>query len=449
MTAAGTMVWTALGAVALLIESGDARILTERSQLAMSLLALVFGVWVFWRHGGRQVSAAGLYSLASAVFVGLAGLYWWRLLGNDLPHGLYVATAVGFFANLLMYSLFWRRNEMPQLAPESNRPAAQWGIAVGGMTAAAALLLYTSGIRVGQTLLTEIAFAGMALLIVSLLTHPGRRIGLGRIVTSLAVGILYFVTIFTGYGRLLLVSLGLVALIPACLRVPGRAVKILLIAALGPSVAVFSYLREQFGLATYGVSLDGTGSVTLPLAAFGRLIEAYQEGVLQLGYGSTLVVTAFFFVPRLIWAGKPDGFGAELTQILEPELVATNQSLAAHLAGEWLFNFGYLGIPAMVLVMGWTIGWVDRYAAGRMKQPLTNRRALVALTAAITLLAGIPDLQWAGTFTYWARTGSRLAVLAALLFIAGGKIGGVAGLRRTVPSRFVGSNACAASPKRT
>jgi hypothetical protein len=194
--------------------------------------------------------------------------------------------------------------------------------------------------------------------------------------------------------------------------------KALVLATIGPTLVVLTYARQQLGTAIYGAELDGSGSVTQPLADFGRLLSLYDHGLLDLGHGSTLLVSAAFFVPRALWPGKPDGFGAVLTQILEPELVSIGQSLAAHLGGEWLYDFGYLGLGAMVLVMGWAIGRLDRWASGVLARPLTDRRTVVQLAAIVVMLAGIPDLEWAGTFTYWSRTASRLAVLAVLLLVA-------------------------------
>jgi hypothetical protein len=42
------------------------------------------------------------------------------------------------------------------------------------------------------------------------------------------------------------------------------------------------------------------------------------------------------------------------------------------------------------------------------------------LAAVALLLAGIPDLAWAGTYTYWSRTASRLLVLLVLFVVGGG-----------------------------
>lgn len=417
------LIWAALGGLAMLTESTDPLVGTGIAQFGVASLATVYGLLVFWRHGGRQVTAAGLYSLASAVFVGLAGLYWWAEQGSAVPRGLYLATAIGYFANLAMHRLFWHDPRPPQQPPPAALEPVRWAILAGGLVAGGALAMHLGGLSVGSILLSELIFGGMVVVMVAVLVHPATRVGRGvgplRLALVGLVVALYATTVFTGYGRLLLVSLGLAAAVPACVRLPGHTVKAMLLAAIGPALVVLTHAREQFGLATYGAELDGSGSVTLPLADFGRLIALHQHGLLDLGHGSTLLVSAIFFVPRAIWPDKPLGFGAELTRILDPQLVAIDQSLAAHLGGEWLYDFGYLGIPAMILVMGWAIGRLDRFAAARMHRPLTDRRAVLVLAAVVILLAGIPDLEWAGTYTYWSRTASRLVVPLALLLLSG------------------------------
>lgn len=419
-----TLLWAALGGIALLAEAVDPQVGMAVSQAGISLLAVVFGVAVFWRHGGRQISAAGLYSLATAIFVGLAGLYWWNQQGNGVSLGLHAATALAFFTNVLMYRLFWHGATYPQTVAPSEQAPVMWGIAAGTGVAGSSLALHLAGLDVGATFLSEVIFGGMAMLMVSLMSYRGARLGIAPICLAGGVIGVYALTVFTGYGRLLLVSLGLVALIPACLRLPGRTVKAGVITAIWPALVFLIYAREQFGIATYGQALDGTGSITEPLLDFGRLITLFGRGLLPLGDGSTLIVSALFFVPRALWPTKPLGFGALLTQILEPASTVPDLSLAAHLGGEWFYDFGYPGFVAMVLVIGWAIARLDRYAARRLSVPLTSRHAIVGLATAALLVAAIPDLEWVGTFTYWSRTGSRLAVpLILFLWVTYGKAG--------------------------
>ena len=74
----------------------------------MSSLALFFGVWAFWQHGGRQITVAGVFSLSSAVFVGYAGLYWGSQVG-DVDVTMVAATGACYFTHVLLYCGFWRR----------------------------------------------------------------------------------------------------------------------------------------------------------------------------------------------------------------------------------------------------------------------------------------------------------------------------------------------------
>lgn len=419
---ASMLFWLLLGTGAMLVGALDARVGPMVAQFGIGALALVYGLVVFWRHGGRQVSAAGLYSLASAVFVGAAGIYWAVVDGGHVEPGLHLATALGFATNVLMDGLLWRRTAagpLPQRPPPSAPAATRWGIGVGTAVTAVALGAHLAGASLGATFLGEIIFGAMSLLIVSTLVHPGKATSVLRLGAAAGVGALYATTVFTGYGRLLLIALGLVAVVPLSLRVRGRLVKAATILMIGPALVALAYSREQFGLQTYGATLDGTGSVTSPLSDLGKLLALHDAGLLALGWGSTLLVSAVFFVPRVLWPDKPAGFGAVLTQILEPQLVAIGQSLTAHLVGEWFYDFGYPGVAVMVVVMGWAIGRLDRYASARIAHPVDSKRDLILLTAVVVAFAGLPDLEWAGTFTYWSRTASRLAVLGVLLLVGG------------------------------
>ncbi len=117
------LIWGALGGIAVLLGFVGPQYGPGASQFASSLLSVAFGLTVFWRHGGRQITAAGLYSLSSAVFVGMAGLYWWSQLGDEVAPSLRLATIVGFFANLAMHRLFWRHTAMPRpCRPPTSRP---------------------------------------------------------------------------------------------------------------------------------------------------------------------------------------------------------------------------------------------------------------------------------------------------------------------------------------
>jgi hypothetical protein len=87
--------------------------------------------------------------------------------------------------------------------------------------------------------------------------------------------------------------------------------------------------------------------------------------------------------------------------------------------GEFFFNFGYVGILLMVPIVGMLLRWLDGRlsdsADASIDGPLAGLRYAVAVIAG----SGLIDLMWMGAFSYTARTGVRLLVIAVLaLFIA-------------------------------
>jgi hypothetical protein len=185
-----------------------------------------------------------------------------------------------------------------------------------------------------------------------------------------------------------------------------------------PVLLALAKLRDAGGPRP-GTTVHGNGleSVVSPLQSFASLLDHNNLGMLPYGWGHTFWAALVALVPSSVWSGKPVGFGAELVPILNPELVGTGQSDAALFAGEWLFNFGLPGLLLMVPAAGLAIRGLDHVLARSMSLPIDSRRAVVRYSAAVVAAAGLIDLMWVGSFTYVARTGSRLLILAAVFVI--------------------------------
>lgn len=240
------LLWPCLGVLALLLDR-PAEGKHDLAELLISLLALVFGVWVFWRHGGGRITAAGLFSLTMAALVGFAGL-WWLGQPGLVTNGVYLATSVGFWLNYSMYMLFWRsfRIQAVGTPPRVSRSVTTWGIWCGLIIAALSIISSLSGLKIGLTVNGEAAFAGLALLATSLMLHRAQRAQpLRRLALAGVVVLIYEQTVFSGYGRLILVALALVPVILLSDRVHGRMLKIGILAGATPVLALFVYAREQ------------------------------------------------------------------------------------------------------------------------------------------------------------------------------------------------------------
>lgn len=390
-----------------------------RAQAATSALAIGFGVWAFWRHGGRQVTGAGVYSLASAVFVGYAGLWWLNHDGSNLSASLFAATSAGYLTHIAAYFLFWhRQSEEINYAPIqlASPPVSVWSTRIGLSTLLASIVLsfVAPGLSVGYK---ASAFAGILLFTLGLALRPrGVRFGLLHLGLVTAAIAAYVVTIFNGFGRLTVVTLCTACAMAVASRFKGRRVKLAMLVGVPLVALVLSRIRAATVDALYGSAAgrsQGGGSIESPLATFGRLIE--RSDLFAPGHGSTFWASATLYIPRSAWPGKPNGFGTVLTSIFEPQLLSVGHSMAALSTGEWYFNWGWIGVAAMVPALGISVQLIDRTLMRSLRRRLDTRRNLVLLAIAITLGAGLGDLVWVGTFTYAARTGFSVIFLALVL----------------------------------
>lgn len=413
----GWLAWGALGVVAALLDSNDPGRLHEWSQPAIASVTLGFGVITYWSHGRNRVTAAGLYALAAAIFAGYAGL-WWTTQHDMVSNEIYRATTWAFWTTWLM-SRFWGRGsiEGPLHLTVAEPGATRWGIRWGLGLAIAGIGSHLVGIQVGQTFVGEVAFVGLTLLAVSLILRRSES-GVSRalVVTTGSLAV-YSTTIFSGFGRLVLVSLILGPVVLLAGRLAGRRLKVMSIVAIGPALAVFAAAREVFGRRKYGTdSLSGIGSVVEPLRDFGRLLGR-SDGY-SFAYGDTFWAALTVHVPRAVWPGKPIGFGTELTQMFAPELASVGQTYVVLTPGEWYYNFGVWGLLAMAPALGLFLRLLDGALLRAQSTPAVSPRQLLWLTMALVAVADVPNLFWAGSFGYTARAGTRLLVLAALVVLA-------------------------------
>jgi hypothetical protein len=396
--------------------------------------AIGFGCWGFWRHGGRQITAAGLLCLSCAVMVGYTGIYWANNLSGAFPVSLYVATLLCYFSTLAMYALFWVGTEasFPQVElPVESEMQPFWAIRAGLVLVAAGIFLAVTHAP-GNPELAGVAFDGVLLLSLGLVSLPGRSPlrGLRAPIAGVAF-LLYYSLIFTGAGRLIVATLGLGIIAVLCRTYRGRFLKGMVLIAAPPALLYAGLIRSKAPTSS-AVAQNGFDSIVTPLSFFGKLIALNTSGQLRLGHGSTFVATAVAFVPRSLWAGKPIGFGAVLTQIFQPALASSNQSLAGLAAGEWYFDFGLVGIVVMVMALGAFVALIDRKFLASLGRPLDARGPIIVRLCLIILVVGFPDLYWVGTFTYVARLLPRIAVVGILYALCVWKVPRV---RRTPPAR--------------
>jgi hypothetical protein len=321
-------------------------------------------------------------------------------------------------------SVFWTKGPKgagSKLRVLADPGVAAWGMILGLLLAVAGAIAWAAGVIGGATgLIQGTSFVGMSLFLTSLVLtgrRPRHR-SLWRLGVVLAMVWAFSVTTFTGYGRLILVALGLVPVILLSGQITTRAVKVLVLAGVAPSMFVLVKMRQTFAEQRFGISTSGIGSVVSPLGDFGNLLSAHAAGRFDLAYGKSFFATLTFFVPRQLWPGKPIGFGALLTQILDPQLVSVGQSIVALAQGEWFYDFGWLGVAAMGPALGYALRRMDQLLDDARSRPVASKRQLLWLTAALLMVSDVPNLLWVGSFGYVARTGVRIGIVMVLMMIA-------------------------------
>ena len=408
-----------------LFESGQHDLLAKSS----SILSTAFGVWIFFRDGGDQVTAAGVYSFSQALFVGFSGMYLtfeWGPGVGQLPATIGLAIALCYFAHVLSWAIFWTRSSTPRwrlrLSQDSTRRTAMYGFALLGI----AVALRTMGYGLSP-MIQACGFVGVALVGIWAFCGASKRPLISALWAVGAFGI-YVTYLFVGFGRIILATLAFSMVVMAAQRFNGKKIKACVLFGLVPLLMISAKVRvSKVEALNPGVSVKETGleSVLSPLRAFALLVDMALGGLLPHADGRTFFSAMVVLVPRSAWPEKPIGFGAELVPYLRPDLLGVGHSEAALLAGEFLFNFGFAGLLLMVLTVGFLIRVLDRLIAqeGARSEPNWIRSSALTMAAVGTI-----DLAWGGAFTFTSRFGPRLLIFTCVALL------GAIAWRGTTPS---------------
>lgn len=404
----------------------------------ISLTSAVMAVALTIRFGGRYLTPSGVFFLASGVFIGGAAYY---LSIVDTPvsppllrdaAALALLTTIGISVVVKAFSIRWRIS-WPSTSPRRG-PAGQWGppphFAVKGVLLLAVSFLPVTGSVLGQSS-QAFGVAGLMMLVVWAAARWTRLRWYGDI---LIVGLVFALPMawiqltFTGGGRLLVAGTSIGAFAAWNLLNPSRLQKVLVILCIPLFLWAAGQSRVELGgtgkdTSASSVVSDGTGlgSVYSPLETFGQLIGPLtpdQREAFGPRYGGTFVNTLLLPIPRSAWEDKPKGFGAELTEVLEPELVSAQHSMAALTQGEWYANFGYGGLLLMVPVTGWVLALLDRKHARMARSGMDRPRFWWSAAVLACIVSSLGELYWVGTFTMFARGGLAAVIVAAAGFLS-------------------------------
>lgn len=404
--------WVALGALA---AASDTLFNEDPHALSTALYSsatIVLGVTMFWRHGGNVITSAGVYSLASAVFVGFAGIYYLSQ-PEPISSAVYIGVTTGYWVTVLL-TAFWPQVSF-QESSEMVAPEAGWLMLASLAAVCATLVLVTAFNEVSGAVPVHITLGGMTVLLLAGMLYRTTRPVIRAIFLGVPLLWIFVTTVFTGYGRLSLVSLVLAAAILASLRARGRGAKALVLGGAIPALLIMIRMRERFGVQEYGQELSGIGSVVTPVRDFGRLVLALRSTNVEHGGLDPFIAGAVFWVPRAIWPEKPVGFGSTLTQILEPQLVSIGQSLAALNQGEFFYAWGWVGVAVGVVLTGLYVRLLDRSLLDAAQAGAASRSRLLLLCALIVVISDLPNLVWAGSYGHVTRIVLRLVPLLMLI----------------------------------
>lgn len=417
----------------------------ETALALLGLLGVVWSIGIVNRRGGPYLVPSGVFFLAGGVFVGVAGLYLSNRTDTADPRAVAHAAVVALFTLMLTemvataFSVKWRLDwsEAAYAASDGRTefiPPRQF-LLKGCLLVVFARTPLVLGY--GSELSASIGLAGVLMISLTAAAFR-RRIRWGGDLLlagfAIAVPIGWAWLVFEGGGRLTLAGLGIAVLMAWNLIRPRPWHKTLVLLGIPLFLILSGLNRQEFLADEFGVENnssissvigdgEGLASVYEPLSLFGTVTATSKHpgGVMEPRYGATFVNTLLMPIPRSSWEGKPKGFGAELTEYLRPHQVSKGQSLAALLHTEFYANFGWPGVAALPLVMGWVLAWLDRVHARVAKARLSTNNDWWKAATLLCVVASLGDLLWVGTFTFFTRGGMAAVVLLLVAALSRGR----------------------------
>lgn len=384
------------------------------AMIAMSWLGLLVTSSTWLISGRTSVTSAGVLSVALGLFGYFPPLYYHHV--GDVHSLLPLATTLLLGTNLgtVLLSLIFRRPSVER--PQALRCASS-GDAVG-------LFLYGTLFLLGGALASTlwklpatglaaaVSFVGVVAIVYSAVFSKSPIRPRSLAVPILAI-LVYMAFLFNTGGRLVIAGLVFTTFIFFAQRTGVRHLKLGFLLSMIPALIVAARQRSRVIEVTRGTDETGLESVVWPMDRLAQLIGLFLEGHLSPSWGDTLIPTILFWVPRRLWPEKPVGLGAELVPVLKPHLMGVGHSEAATALGEWIWNFGLLGIVFLPFVTVGLLAFIDKLEYNAYRTKNCNSRILAHIALAL-ITAGMLDLFWVGTFGFATRTGMRLLALALL-----------------------------------
>lgn len=100
----------------------------------------------------------------------------------------------------------------------------------------------------------------------------------------------------------------------------------------------------------------------------GLTINRIQDGIVDYGYGETVVDAILMVIPRAVWPDKPIILGGDAVVRKYAGVGLYSGSLLPGVLMEFYLNFGTIGVIAGFMFMGTIVGFVDKLAAYHLKR---------------------------------------------------------------------------------
>lgn len=388
-----------------------------------SIVSVLAGIRTFIGHGYAKITATGLFGISTAMFIGYSGVV---LAGQPTidPQWQYLAlaSAAGFTGQVLTSMLAWRRvARVPESQGWFEPQVANWAARVGLIA-----LVLAAGLQLAvpswQHWAEASAFTAICVLTAGLMLRDNARmLSLSTLLIAGSI-ILYSEFFHAGTGRLLLVALVCAVGVIYAARFQRRLIKFAIVAIL--PVALWWMASDRLALEeslSAGASAGRTGleSMIAPLNVFGLLVEALHEQGFTPAYGYNLLSVPALLIPESVWPNQPQALGYEVVVFDSPELYGDGVfSTVVSSTGEGIFNFGWWGLPIIILVAAVALRLIDRFLLARIRAEHITLLGLLALVFAAMLAGAIADYTWSGVHTYGARMLARMPAFILILVIA-------------------------------
>lgn len=367
--------------------------------------------WVL--SGKNEATPEGTLAVAAGLFAYFPGLYY---VGTGDYHplllkGISISVGVQVATTWLMLSKVAKARPTPTPSRQQLQRTRTVGV----------ILLISGGLVVQQFGLSSLslpanaAFVGASFIMYGAIFAGSRLRVRSFAVSAIAIG-LYMALLFNTGGRLVIAALVFGAVFMASMRVRSRLLKVSVLGALVPALFLAARQRSEVIQDTRGVNETGLESVVWPIDRLAELLQLAAGGHLSPTGGDTLFATLVFWVPRDLWAGKPLGFGAQLVPVLRPNLVGIGHSEAATIVGEWVWDFGVIGLVLLPLAGVLVLRGLQKLRGRVARDSKFGSQALAPICLAI-IGAGMLDLFWIGTFGFASRAGQRLIILSVIFFV--------------------------------